>query len=789
MNTPSSDSVNASNQPPAHPRNAIGGGLPVIEYWVKHTLAPEGPQVWQKLLHKSACLSCAWGTGGQKGGFTNEVGEKLQRCAKSVEAIVAELQPPVKAHFFEQHSIEDLKQISSLEADKLGRLSFPVILRAGSSHYERLGWDEVYDLVEAAFRQPPERVASYSSGRSSNEAAYLLQLMMRVLGSNNLADCSDLCHRPSTEGLSAVFGSGTSTVSLESLKQADCVVLIGSNAPANHPRLMNELIRLRDGGASPSENRNGTIIVVNPVKEVGLVKFGSPSFPIKSLLPGSEIANLFLQPIPGSDLALMVGIQKSLIERDLVDYDFLKAHTEGWQSVVEQAQAASWETIVETCGIDKADIETAAALIGQAKRTVFAWAMGITHQANGVDNVFGIANTALLTGNVGKLGAGVMPIRGHSNVQGFGSMGVKNELKPALQKALEKLVGRSLNSNPGYHARSLIEAADEGKVDTLLCLGGNLYAASPDLTQAKHALSQVDTVVYLATKPNLGHFHGLAKQNTIILPVFNRFENPHKTTVESGNNFVRLNDEGKTHLKGSELVAEATFIATLAERLHGSSPVDWRRLQDTRYVRQLIAETIPGYEKIGEIDETQKEFTIANRIFTTPQFSTPSGKAQMQLTPLPQLTLPTAQDFDRDFGRESRLNSSQNSVGTNDDKHPGIVLALITGRSYAQHNTVVYRIDDKYRGMPHRQCILMHPDDVKAGGWRDRDSVTVQGQAGKLDNIEIICGEIRRGAALMFYPEANVLMKGIADPKSHTPAYKRVPVLIFSASTAISARS
>ncbi len=746
------DNSLSPHSPSPHPGKDIGGGLPVIRYWAEHTLAPEGPQVWQTLLHKSACLSCAWGTGGQKGGFTNEEGEKLQRCAKSVESIVAELQPPVEPHFFEQHTIAKLQQLSSMEADRLGRLSFPAILRAGSSHYERIGWDEAYDLIEEAFRQPPDRVASYSSGRSSNEAAYLLQLMMRSLGSNNLADCSDLCHRPSTEGLSTTFGSGTSTVSLESLKQADCVVLIGSNAPSNHPRLMNELIKLRD--------RGGTIIVLNPVREVGLVKFGSPSFPVKSLLPGSDIANLFLQPIPGSDLAVMVGIQKSLIDHNSIDDDFLKAHTEGWEAVVEQAQVTSWETIVETCGVSQADIETAATLIAQAERVVFAWAMGITHQANGVDGVCGIANTALLTGNVGKLGAGVMPIRGHSNVQGFGSMGVKNELKPALKKALEKLLGRSLDLEPGYHARSLIEAADVGKVDTLLCLGGNLYAANPDLTQAKRALSQINTVIYLATKPNLGHFHGLARQHTLILPVFNRFENPHKTTVESGNNFVRLNDEGKTHLKKADLVAEVNFIAELAYRLHGGSSVDWRRLQDTRYVRRLIAQTIHGYEKIGQIDETKEEFTIGDRIFTRPQFRTPSGKAQMQLTPLPKLTLPTPEDF----------GSSKK----------GIVLALITGRSYTQHNTVVYRAADKYRGMPHRHCILMNIEDVRVGGLSDRQQVTVQGEAGQLENIEIICGDVRRGAALMFYPEANVLMKAVADPKSHTPAYKRVPVLIFS---------
>ncbi len=747
------DFSSSETQLEAHSGEDIGGGLPVIEYWAKNTLSPKGLPVWKTLFHKSACLSCAWGTGGQKGGFTNEAGEKVQRCMKSMESIIAELQPPVAPHFFETHSIEQLQKLSSMEADRLGRLSFPVMLSAGESHYKRITWEAAYELMTEAFRQPPERVASYSSGRSSNEAAYLLQLMMRLLGSNNLADCSDLCHRPSTTGLSATFGSGTSTVSLESLKQAECVVLVGSNAPANHPRLMNELIKIRD--------RGGTILVINPVREVGLVKYGSPSFPVKSLVPGSDIANLFLQPIPGSDLALFVGIQKSLIERDLIDRDFLRSHAQGWEAILEQAQQTDWNTIIQTCGISKADIEAAATLISKPEKVVFAWAMGITHQVNGTDNVCSIANTALLTGNVGKMGAGVMPIRGHSNVQGFGSMGVKNDIKPALREALEKITGRPLKREPGYHTRALIEAAAAGKVDTLFCLGGNLYAANPDLNQAKRAFSRIDTVVYVATKPNLGHFHGLGQQRTLILPVFNRFENPHKTTVESGNNFVRLNDEGKSHLNKrpgeADLVPEVSLLTELAHRLHGADPIDWRRLQDTRYVRELIAKTISGYEKIGKIDETKEEFTIAGRIFTTPRFKTDSGKAEMQLTPLPNLTLPTSDTF----GHQQ-----------------GTVLSLITARSYRQHNTVVYKIGDKYRGMPHRQCVLMNPNDIEKGGFSNHQRVTIQGNAGQLDNIEIISGAVRSGAALMFYPEANVLMKALTDPKSHTPAYKRVPILV-----------
>ncbi len=748
--------TNPPHKPPFQETNEdtpeIGGGPHIIEYWAQKTLSPQGSKLWKTLLHKSACLSCSWGTGGQKGGFSNETGEKLQRCMKSVEAISAEIQPGVSTHFFDTNPIARLQQLSSLEADKLGRLSFPVILRAGSSHYERISWAEIYEIATTAFRRDPERIASYSSGRGSNEAAFLLQLMMRTLGSNNLADCSDLCHAPSTTALNEMFGTNTSIVSLESLKEADCVVLAGANSPSNHPRLMNELIKIRDKG--------GKVIVINPVMEIGLVKFGSPAFPVKSLVPGSDIASLYLQPIPGSDVALFVGIQKALMGQGRIDRSFLQAHTQGWEAILAQAQTTSWETITTTCGVSRAEIETAT-IIGTSKRVVFGWAMGITQQTNGVDNVYSIANTALISGNVGKMGAGVMPVRGHSNVQGFGSMGVTVKLKAEIKQALERLLGRPLTLPKGYHTRDLIEAAEAGKVDSLLCVGGNIYGANPNSTQAKRALGNIDTIIYLATKPNIGHFHGLAKTNTIIIPVLNRFEHPYKTTTESGNNFVRLNDEGETHLKGADLVAEVEFITKLAHNLLGETPIQWRKLQDPYYVRQLIATTIPGYEKIAAIDETKEEFIISGRIVTTPHFKTPSGKAQMFATPLPILTLPEAEEFG--------IDRSTNSL----------VLALMTGRSYSQHNTVVYKVGDHYRGMPHRNCILVNRIDAEKIGLAAHDLVTVKGDAGKLEWVEIIYGAVREGAALMFYPEVNVIFKAKIEPRSGTPAYKRVPVVVY----------
>ena len=730
-----------------------GGGIPVIRYWAEKTVSPDGVKIWQKLLHKSACLSCAWGTGGQKGSFVNEEGEILQRCAKSVEAIASELQPATD--FDEKYTLEELQELTSQSANNLGRLTHPLILRAGSNRYAKISWNEVYDLAEKAFKKPAQRIASYSSGRSSNEAAFLLQLMVRSLGSNNLADCSDLCHAASTVGLKQMFGSGTSMVSLASLKGADCLVLIGSNAPANHPRLLNELIKLRD--------RGGKVIIINPTIEVGLVKFASPAFPIRSMLTGgSPISSLYLQPVPGSDVALFVGIQKSAIEQNLVKFDFLQNYSENWQSIVQQAQITSWETITSTCGISQAEITIAAQIIGTSSAVVFAWAMGVTQQENGVDNIFSIANTALLTGNVGKPGAGTMPIRGHSNVQGFGSMGVTVNLKQEIQQALEQLFERPLSRVPGYDTRALITAAERANVDTLFCLGGNLYAANPDLKQAQRALGQIETIFYVATKPNLGHFHGLAQQNTIILPVFTRFENPHKTTTESGNNFVRLNEPGKTHLRQGNLISEVELITQIAQRVLGEHPVNWRQLQNPKYIRQLIAKTIPGYEKIGEIDRTKEEFTIAGRIFDRPQFATPTGKAKMFVTTLPKLNVPTKTDF---------------GVA---ESTPGIMLILGTGRSYSQHNTVVYQPGDYYRGMSHRNCILINCQDGQAARFSKHQRVTVQGDAGQLTDVEVIFGQIRQGAAMMFYPEVNAIFRAKIDQHSGTPAYKRVPVFVYS---------
>jgi molybdopterin-dependent oxidoreductase alpha subunit len=730
-------------------RPQVGGGWPVIGFWAKNTFSPQGLRLWQKLFHHHACKSCAWGTSG----FTNELGQPLQRCMKGLEAERGDIQKGIDRHFFSRHPLKELQLLSSYQAERLGRFSYPVILREGSDRYEPIEWNELYSITQKAFSHPAPQLASYSSGRSSNEAAFTLQLMMRTLGSENLADCSDLCHVPSTRAFGKMFGTNTSVVELKDLHKADCFVMIGSNAPANSPRLMNELKDLRA--------RGGRILIINPVVEVGLVKFASPA-ELKSLVFGSDIASFYVQPNPGSDAALFLGIQKWLIEHQRVDYRYLETHAIGWESVVEHARSLDWQTITELCGVSIDEIALAAKMIADAERVIFGWSMGLTQHANGVENVMTVVNTALMTGNVAKEGAGCMPIRGHSNVQGFGSMGVTTNLKEPIRQALEKLLGRSLSHTPGYNTRRLIRACEAGKVSSLLCLGGNLYAANPDREQARQALNQVETIIYLSTKPNIGHFHGLAARQTIIVPVLARDEQTFVTTVESGNNFVRHNQPGSTHLDRRYVLSEIEFLTNLADLVLGSEPINWRRMRDPEYIRQLIATVIPGYGQIASIGSSKKDFTIEGRILHSGVFPTPTGKASMFVTHLPDLHAPSSKVMD---------------APAPDHAAPFV---LITARSYSQHNTVVYKQGDEYRAMPHRNCLMMHPQDAARSKLQEHDRVVVQGQAGKLSEVEVIFGDIKQGSILMFYPETNAIIRPEEDPQSDIPAFKRNPVLVYS---------
>jgi molybdopterin-dependent oxidoreductase alpha subunit len=725
-------------------RPVSGGGFRAIAYTINKAQEVGPLRLWRRVTAKNACKTCALGMGGQRGGMVNEKGHFPEICKKSLQAQVADMKGVIPPDFFGKNSLEELQKLTPKQAEDCGRLVYPIMYRADSTggKFQRISWAQAMEHLAGELKQvEPSRAAFYSSGRSSNEAGFLLQSFARIYGTNNVMNCSYYCHQASGVGLKMTFGSATSTIELDDIAKSDLVVLLGANPASNHPRLMTQLANLR--------GRGGAVIVVNPVRESGLENFHVPS-QLRSLLFGSEIASLYIQPLAGGDAALLIGVLKSLADHGQLNKQFLAQYTDGWEQVIADAQAMNWDELVENSGVERAQIEQMANMIAGSKAAVFAWAMGLTHHKSGVENILSLSNVALSTGNVGKPGAGMLPIRGHSNVQGIGSVGVTPALQDAVRQSLEKLYGKLFPTANGYDTHASLEAAEQGKLDMLVALGGNLWGSNPDLAWASKAMGQIKTIVYLSTKLNPGHFHGIAGETTIILPVLARDEEPQSTTQESMFNFVRLSEGGTPNVRG-QMRAESEVICDLANRVLGDIPVDWNRLRDHAEVRKLIAEAIPGWEEIGNIDRTRHEFTINGRVFHTPHFATNGGRAVMHRTSLPK--------FEHD------------------------ALRLITLRSEGQFNTVVYEENDLYRGIPHRYCILLASEDAHKLNIQDGERVSVRGEAGEMDNIEVVIGNIRAGNAAMYYPEANVLIKANLDPRSKTPSFKSAPIWITKSTT------
>ena len=593
-----------------------GGGWAAILYTLRMAKRVGWLRLWQSMRAKNTCKTCALGMGGQAGGMRNEMGHWPEVCKKSLQAMVADMQSAITPEFFAKYSLAQLQTLSPRELELCGRLTTPVYAGPGDTHYRTVDWDFALDrMTEQLKRTTPNENFFYCSGRSSNEAGFVLQLLSRLYGTNYVNNCSFYCHQASGVGLNAALGTSTATVTLEDIEKADLFFLIGGNPASNHPRLMRSLMNLR--------RRGGHVIVVNPIKEVGLVNFSVPS-DVWSLFFGSKIASLYVQPHIGGDIALLTGVAKLVLERGAEDRAFWE-HTEGAAEYIDQVKATPWHAIEDGAGVERAGIEQIADYYCKAKNVVFGWCMGITHHEHGVENVHAIIDLALLRGMVGKPHAGLLPIRGHSNVQGIGSMGVAPNLKEQVFNNLERHLNVKLPTTPGLDTMACMAATDEGSIRSAICLGGNLFGSNPDATFAHRALRKLELVTYLNTTLNTGHAWGRGQQ-TLILPVLARDEEPQPTTQESMFNFVRLSDGAIPRQHGPR--GEVKVLCDLAHRLLGSNgPVNWKSLENHCDVRQMIAKIIPGYEAIGQIDATKQEFQIAGRTFREPIFKTPTGKA------------------------------------------------------------------------------------------------------------------------------------------------------------------
>ncbi len=714
-----------------------GGGWPAVRYSLQVARKAGGVRkLLQALSQPNTCKTCAFGMGGLQGGMVNEIGQRFQVCKKSLQAQAQDMSGAIPVEFFRETSLTVLEKMSGRELEALGRLTTPLHLAAGETHFRVLTWQEALEkLMQKWQAANPDRSFFYTSGRSSMEAAFLLQLLARQWGTNNVNNCSYYCHQASGVGLSQSLGGGTSTVALEDLQKSDLVVLIGANPASNHPRLMTFLVELR--------RRGGKVIVINPFKEIGLQRFRIPSDPA-SLLFGSEICDLYLQPHCGGDLAFLKGAAVRLRQRGEFDRTYLESHTDNLTEFFADLDSESPDHLAEMSGITPARLNDFCNFLSASPRTIFAWAMGITHHQHGVENVRAIANLALLRGMIGKPGAGLLPIRGHSNVQGVGTVGVVPKLKPAMLRALMEHFQITPPPKKGMDTFSCMQAASKGDMDFALLVGGNLYAANPDLNWAGAALRKIDFTAFLSTTLNLGHIHGRGRE-TLILPVRARDEEKQATSQESMFSYVRLSKGGQAPPADS-IFSESEIFVHAARKLFAASSVPWQKMADHAAVREFIAATVPNLSPMTGLDNGT-EFTIPGRIKHAPEFNTETGRAALAV-----LVAPDARPQNGFFN-------------------------LMTFRSEGQFNTIIYEEEDLYRGAPHRNVLFMHRADIALLPAREGNWVWVRSEIGKM-RVELVAASIRCGNVAMYYPEANSIVPGKIDPQSRTPAFKKVSVQV-----------
>jgi len=719
----------------------VPGGWKSISYSFKVAGEVGVGSFVQSIRAKNTCKVCAYGMGGQHGGMVNESGERLEICKKSMQAQLTDIQSEIKPEFFESTTIAQLKQTKARELERLGRLNYPLYKNRNEAHFRVIDWNDALLKIINTFRQTdPNRSFFYASGRSSNEAAFVLHLFARLYGTNNVNNCSYYCHQASGVGLTNMLGLGTATVELEDLKARDMIFVIGANPSSNHPRFLTDLMRCR--------NRGGKVVVINPVKEPGLVRFRIPSSIQSMLAGGSELASTYLQPHIGGDIALLKGISKAVLARQAEDNNFLQQHTNGFESFKKDIEETPWATIEEDSGIKRPEIEEVARWYAEAKNVIFTWAMGITHHVHGVDNVECIANLALLRGMVGRPHAGLLPLRGHSNVQGVGSMGVSPQLKQQVFEALQQKLGITLPITPGWDTMSCVRAASEGKVDLAFILGGNLYASNPDQHFAEKALDMIPFKIFLNTTLNHGHLSGSSGE-VIILPVAARDEERQSTTQESMFNFVRLSDGGIVRLKNVR--SETEVITDIAIGVLEEQKLSFKKFKDHQNIRAAIADIIPGFEKLKSLEKTKEEFQIAGRTLHEPVFKTTDGKATLKVVQIP-IHYP---------------NSKSNHE-----------FRLMSVRSEGQFNSIVYEDEDTWRGQQERWVVLMNPEDMLVLGFQENELVTLKSTTGVMRSVKVRPFDIKRGNVLGYYPETNVLTSTETDKRSLTPSFKNTLVEI-----------
>ena len=696
------------------------------------------------------CPGCAWPesiTGRRK---------PAEFCENGAKAIAEETTlRTVTPEFWSTHSIAELESKSEFWLGSRGRITEPVVIRPGETHYSPISWADAFSLIGEHIRATtPNRCSFYTSGRTANETAFLYQLFARSVGTNNLPDCSNMCHESSGSALIPTIGVGKGTVSLEDIHHSELVLVIGQNPGTNHPRMLSALADCKKNG--------GKVVAVNPLPEAGLLAFKDPQSVQGLVGGGTTIADEFLQIKIGGDLALLQALGHLLLEAEkrqpgtIVDHDFVNAQTQGFEGYVQARNSLDWAATQEATGLARAEIEKVADMMAASKGTIVCWALGLTQQPHSVNTLKEIVNLLLLQGNFGKTGAGACPVRGHSNVQGDRTMGIWEKPTPALIESLEHEFGFPMPRAHGFDSVETQHALEAGDIDVFVSMGGNFLSAASDTESTLAGMKRTGLTVHISTKPNRSHVaHG---QTSLILPTLGRTDVDDKHP--SGRQFVSIEDsmsvvhssQGRLRPVSEHLLAEPVIIARMAQATLGDShPVNWRAMaEDYDVIRDHISRTIPGFERFNERIRTKNGFVLPSPPRDTRSFATPAGKASFTVSPLEYLQAP-----------------------------PGHLM-LQTLRSHDQYNTTIYGLDDRYRGISQaRQVILVHPQDLVDLGFADREMVNVistfDGSERRAENFRLVSYPTARGCAAAYYPEANVLVhKNLVARESNTPGYKAV---------------
>ena len=714
------------------------------------------------------CPGCAWGESPENG--------MVKFCENGAKAVNWEATGRlVNPAFFDKYTVSALASQSDYWLEYQGRLTHPMRYDAATDKYVETSWEDAYALIAQHLKAlpSPDQAEFYTSGRASNEAAFLYQLFVRAYGTNNFPDCSNMCHEASGVSMKETLGVGKGTVVFHDLEHADAIFVIGQNPGTNHPRMLEPLREAVERGAQ--------VICINPLKERGLERFQHPQHPLEMLGNGSKpTSSAYFRPALGGDMAMFRGMAKFLLqwEREaqangepaVFDHAFIAEHTTGMDAYLAEVDATPWPHIIEQSGLSLGDIELAASMYRKAERVIMCWAMGLTQHKHSVPTIQEVINVQLLRGNVGRPGAGLSPVRGHSNVQGDRTMGIDEKPSKALLDAIENRFNFTVPREVGHNAVQAIGAMERGEAKVFIGLGGNFAQATPDTPRTHEALRKCDLTVHIATKLNRSHL--VTGRDALILPCLGRTEidvqvnGPQGITVEDTFSMVHIS-HGQLKPRSPALRSEPAIIAGIAAATLGNHPVDWHWLVgDYSRIRDLIADTLPGFSNFNERLKHPGGFHLGNTAAER-VWKTASGKAQFTASILP----------------DDLVNAGVRKMNITPD------LILQTMRSHDQYNTTLYGLDDRYRGVyGMRDVVFVSEADIRRLGMQPGDKVDLvalwdDNRERRVKGFTLIAYDIPDGQAAAYYPETNPLvpLESYGD-RTFTPTSKFIAIKVEKAS-------